>query len=206
MASNDVVAKSGSVAIAGDNSGDIINIQAGLGSRVIVQRLERRLPSYLGKIIAVFAEQELSEYAAGQVWELRPEIVQKLEFNGFSHHRIITEYTKYFAVLERSYKGVEQRNGDARVLVHRKAGVAYSEILDDACKAGSVPSENRESFARMHSAALISEIVKRLMKEYAESQSVSIEEECAHLAVSLIVADAICDCVVLERPKNATSA
>jgi hypothetical protein len=39
-----------------------------------------------------------------------------------------------------------------------------------------------------------------MMEDYKRSTNVKVEEEHAHLAVSLIVADAIIECEVLEKP------
>lgn len=209
MASNNVTAKGGSIGVGGDNNGDILNISAEKNAvvNVNVQRaVERRLPSLLGKLIVVFAEERLSDYADQRPQEVPPEVDEKLKFNDISDHRLVREYIKYVAVLEKAYKGAEQRNSDARVLVRRKAGVAYTDILDSHCTAESIPTEQRKAYARKHSASLVAQVIDALLKGYGASASGEIEEEIAHLAVSLVVAEAIFDCEVLERPTNAAAA
>ena len=44
------------------------------------------------------------------------------------------------------------------------------------------------------------------MHDYACSQAIMVEQEVAHLAVSLIVADAVVRCDVLERPERVVTA
>jgi hypothetical protein len=44
------------------------------------------------------------------------------------------------------------------------------------------------------------------MEDYKSSKSANVERETAHLAISLIVADAVIECEVLERPPYAPTA
>ena len=58
-----VVASTGSVAVAGDNLGSILNLNA--NSVTIVERqIARELPSYLSKVVARFSE-DVSGYNSG---------------------------------------------------------------------------------------------------------------------------------------------
>ena len=55
-------------------------------------------------------------------------------------------------------------------------------------------------FARAHAAMLVDAVTEQLLQDYASSKAIKVEQETAHLAVSLIVADAVIECEVLERP------
>jgi hypothetical protein len=197
-----VVASASSVAVAGDNLGSILNVNA--QSVTIVERqIARELPSYLSKVVARFSE-DLSEYNSGPKRSLPPEVSVKLAYNDFpSTHHIITDYSKYSNVLEATYRGVEQRNDDARRLVRRRAAVAYTEQLHKLCTAHSVKHAQAHDFARSHAVPLVMAVVAALLVDISARSATHVMQETAHLAVCLIVADAVIECDVLERPADA---
>ena len=199
-----VVASTGSVAVAGDNLGSILNVNA--QSVTIVERqIARELPSYLSTVVARFSE-DLSEYNSGPKRSLPPEVDVKLAYNDFpSAHHIITDYSKYLNVLEATYRGVEQRNDDARRLVRRRATVAYAEQLHNLCAAHSVKHAQAHDFARSHAVPLVMAVVAALLADFAAGSPAHVMQETAHLAVCLIVADAVIECEVLERPADAVA-
>ena len=200
-----VQATAGSVAIAGDNTGAIVNITATNLSIAVERQIARELPSYLSIVVARFSE-NLSEYNAGPKRSLPPEVNVKLAYNDFpSAHHIITDYSKYLNVLEATFRGVEQRNDDARRLVRRRAAVAYTEQLHNMCAAHSVKHAQAHDFARSHAVPLVMAVVAALLADFSAGSSAHVMHETAHLAVSLIVADAVIECEVLERPADAVA-
>lgn len=205
-----ISATDGSAAIGRDNNAPVVNVNAGDGSTVTVQieqRIARELPSFLGAVIVLFSQQSLSQYAVGDRRELPPEILVKVNYNNLPlDHRVLTDYRRHGLILERSYHGVEQQNSDARYLVRRKAGLAYQAQLAAACKSTSVLDAQKATFARNNAAVLIDAVINQLLHDYASSKTILVEEEIAHLAVSLIVADAVVECEVLERPQDALTA
>lgn len=199
-----VVASTGSVAVAGDNLGSILNVN--VQSVTIVERqIAQELPSYLSKVVARFSE-DLSEYNSGPKRTLPPEVSVKLAYNDFPPmHHIITDYSKYSNVLEATYRGVEQRNDDARRLVRRRAAVAYTEQLHKLCTAHSVNHAQAHEFARSHAVPLVMAVVTSLLADFSAGSAAFVMQETAHLAVCLIVADAVIECEVLERPVDAAA-
>jgi len=195
-------ASTGSVAVAGANYGSILNVNA--QSVTLVERqIARELPSYLSNVVARFSE-DLSEYNTGPQRSLPPEVSVKLAYYDFPPaHHIITDYSKYSNVLEATYRGVEQSNDDARRLVRRRAAVAYSDQLHKLCEANSVNSARAHEFARSHAVSLVMAVVGALLVDGSTGSAVHVMQETAHLAVSLIVADAVIECEVLERPVDA---
>jgi hypothetical protein len=101
--------------------------------------------------------------------------------------------------LEKAYSGVEQQNADVRRLVRRKANWEYVKIIEHALKSGT-PTPAKIDHVRMHASEIVEAVIDRLIEAYKASNDVKVYEESAHLAVSLIVADAIVACEVLERP------
>lgn len=197
-----VVASTGSVAVARDNLGSIFNVNAQTVT-FAERRIARELPSYLSNVVARFSE-DLSEYNTGPKRSLPPEVSVKLAYNDFpSAHHIITDYSKYSYVLEATYRGVEQRNDDARRLVRRRAAVAYSEQLIKLCEAHSVKHAQAHDFARSHAVSLVMAVVTALLVDLSTGSASQVMQETAHLAVCLIVADAVIECEVLERPIDA---
>lgn len=198
------VASAGSVAVAGDNLGSIVNVNA--QSLTIVERqIARELPSYLSRVVAQFSE-DLSEYDSGPKRSLPPEVSVKLAYNDFPpRHHIITDYSGYSNVLEATYRGVEQRNDDARRLVRRRAAVAYTEQLHKLCTDHCVNHLQAHEFARSHAVPLVRAVVDVLLAEFTAGSAVNVMQETAHLAICLIVADAVIECDVLERPDNAVA-
>jgi hypothetical protein len=197
-------ATSGSVAVGGDNLGSIFNVNA--QSVTIVERqIARELPSYLSSVVARFSE-DLSEYNTGPKRSLPPEVSVKLAYNDFpSAHHIITDYSKYSSLLEATYRGVEQRNDDARRLVRRRAAVAYSEQLTMLCEAHGIKHTQAHDFARSHAVPLVTTVVAALLGDISKGSASQVMQETAHLAVCLIVADAVIECEVLERPVDAAA-
>jgi hypothetical protein len=194
-------ASAGSISVSGDNLGSIVNISA--HSVILEPQIARELPSYLSKVVARFSE-DLSEYNAGPKRLLPPEVDVKLAYNDFppSHH-IITDYSKYSNVLEATYRGVEQRNDDARRLVRRRASVAYADELHKLCKAHSVEHVHAHDFARLNAVPLVMAVVAALISDFSTGSTTHVMQETAHLAICLIVADAVIECDVLESPANA---
>lgn len=199
------VASTGSVAVSGDNHGSIVNLNVTTQSLTIERQIARELPSYLSKVVARFSE-DLSEYNSGPMRSLPPEVDVKLAYNDFppSHH-IITDYAKYLCVLEATYRGIEQRNDDARRLVRRRAARAYGDQLHKLCAAHGIKHQQAHDFARQHAVYLVSAVVEVLMTDVAAGGTAQVMHETADLAVCLIVADAVIECEVLERPAHAAT-
>lgn len=200
----------GSTSIAGDNTGTVTNVHIEPGSQVelnlATQTTTSKLPSFLGKLIVYFAQQQINDYGATDARTLGPEIIEKFEFNNLptDDDRVI-EYTRYISILENSYKGIEQRNADVRFLVRRKAKHTYKMALSKFLEESNTPIADQSAFVRSNSSTLISNTVNTLLKDYKNSEEVNVEEELAHLAVSLIVIDATAACDLLERPNNAAT-
>lgn len=198
------VASAGSVAVTGDNHGSIVNVNA-QNVTILEQQIARELPSYLSKVVARFSE-DLSEYDSGPKRSLPPEVSVKLAYNDFPlAHHIITDYSKYASLLEATYRGVEQRNDDARRLVRRRAAVTYAEQLHKLCTAHSVNHAQARNFARSHAVSLVMAVVSALLADFSPESAPNVMQETAHLAVCLIVADAVIECEVLERPVDAAA-
>lgn len=197
-----VSADDGSSAVGRDLNAPLVNVKADRGSIVNVtveQQTARELSSFLGAVIVVFSRQSLSEYARGPRRALPAEVVVKLEHNKLSQrHRAIQEYNQYVLVLEKAYLGVEQTNADARYLVRRKAGIAYESEIREACK--NVPIQETTEYVKANADSIVQRVVDRLLDDYKKSGDVKVPQETAHLAISLIVADAVVECEVLERP------
>jgi hypothetical protein len=206
MSSMKVTASEGSVAVGGDNQGQIFNALATGGGTVnfnIQQQQSSALTSLLGKVIVHFSRKALAQYAQGPRREMPPEVNEKLEYNAFdSGSRIMRDYRHYGNLIDRSYLGVEQENPDAHRLVRRVAGLAYDLELEAACASAGVAAAGRSQFARKHSHNLVTAVIARLLQDYTSSGDDKVDQEYAHLAVCLVVADAIIECEVLERPLN----
>lgn len=198
-------ARSGSVAIAGDNTGTIQNVNATHLTIAVERQIARELPSYLSTVVARFSE-DVSEYDSGPKRSLPPEVDVKLAYNDFplSHH-IIADYSKYSNVLEATYRGVEQRNDDARRLVRRRAAVAYAKQLHDLCTTNGIKHSQAHAYARGHAVFLVMAVVASLLADFTAENVPHVMQETAHLAVCLIVADAVIECEVLERPTDAVT-
>ena len=196
-------ASTGSVAVAGDNCGSILNVNA---HNVIFERqIALDLPSYLSRVVSRFSE-DLEEYNSGLKRLLPPEVDIKLAYYDFPlAHHIITDYAKYINLLEATYSGVEQRNDDARRLVRRRAAVAYSAQLDKLCATHSVKHAQAHDLARDHAVPLVMAVVATLLADFSAGSTAHVIQEIAHLAVCLIVADAVIECEVLERPADAVA-
>jgi hypothetical protein len=113
---------------------------------------------------------------------------------------VIRDFVRYSHLLERSYLGVEQRNADARYLVRRKAGVAYEAEVELAGELEIIPPLSKLDYVRANASLIVANVIKRLIQDYKSSCEVRVEEEIVDLAITLIVADAIVECEVLERP------
>lgn len=202
-----VTADGGSVAVGGDNNGSIFNINATNLTLAVEQRVARQLPSYLSSVIAKFSEDWLS-YGDAPRRSLPPEIDEKLAYNDFpAAHPIITDYLKYISVLESTYRGIEQRNDDARRMVRRRAAAAYRGVLHELCNLNGVHHSQASDFARKNAVVLVQGVVNALMGDFQTTVLAgSVMQETADLAISLIVADAVIECEVLERPEDATAA
>ena len=201
------VASKGSVAVAGDNYGSIFNVNAPNATNltIVERQIARELPSHLSNVVARFAE-DLSEYNVGPQRSLPPEVSVKLAFNAFPPtHHIITDYSKYSNVLEAAYRGVEQRNDDARRLVRRRAAVAYAAELSKLCTVHNVYQVAAHDVARSHAVSLVMSVVASLLADFSAGSATHVMQETAHLAVCLIVADAVIECEVLERPIDAAT-
>lgn len=195
------MASTGSVAVAGDNFGPIFNVD----TLIVERQVARELPSYLSKVVARFSE-DLSEYDSGPKRSLPPEVHVKLAYNDFPPaHHIISDYTKYLNVLEATYRGVEQRNDDARRLVRHRAAVAYADQLHKLRTTHSVKQAQAHDFARLHAVTLVMAVVAALMADFSAGGAAHVMQETAHLAICLIVADAVIECEVLERPADAVA-
>lgn len=203
-------ASGGSTAVGGDNKGAVVNVNAAEGATVAVQvdsaNVTRRLPTHLAAVISQFAKSAADLLADALPFAVKPAIEAKLAFNNLPKtHRIIRDWTKHARTLHKSYQGVEQVNQAARYLVKRKAGVVYDEELHRICHEKGVSAEQQREYARQHAMTLVQAVTGRLMHEYSCSAEDGVEAELAHLAVSLVVADAVIECEVLERPENAAT-
>lgn len=200
--------KDGSTAVGGSNDGTIVNVNAGTGASVNVHveaEVARRLPSHLGQLIVLFAKEGSRHVSGGSGRrDLPPEIIEKITFNNLTaKNRIFQDWVRNSLVLERAYLGVEQQNQDARYLVRRKAAIVYEEEVFKAMQLAGIATEHVSQFVRNNSGMLVAAVIERLLTSYRCSASGIVEEEAAHLAVSLVVADAIVECEVLERPDDA---
>jgi hypothetical protein len=200
MSNHKTSASAGSTAVGGDVSGSITNIVTGDGATItFAPTTFTGLPSMLGAVINVFAQESLSNYGKGAKRELTDEVTHKIEHNYLTaEHRVIAEYLRFESVLHQAYLGAEQYNNDARFLVRRKAGVIYDEVLSAACD--TVKPEEKLKYVRQHADRLVKAVIARLLEDYKNSKDANVYEETSHLAISLIVADAIVECEVLERP------
>lgn len=209
MTSNSTSAKGGSTAVGRDNLGPVVNINAEDDAKVSVrieQTVARQLPSYLGAVIVRFSQESLAEYGLGERKPMLPEVVEKINFNCFpQNHRVLRDYQRHVLILEKCYQGVEQQNADVRYLVRRKAGVVYEQALLTACPAGALSPTEKLKYVRENAAHLVNTVVNQLLKSFESSVTVTVAEETAHLAISLIVADAVIECEVLERPQDAVA-
>ena len=210
MTKPDTTASSGSVAVAGDNQGSILNVNAADGGTVnvhIESQVARELPSFLSDVIVLFSHQSLSAYGLGPRRDLPPEALLKVKYNNLPlDHPVLVDYRRHGLILERCYQGVEQQNDDARYLVIRKAAFAYKNQLTVACTAASIPTEMHATYARANAASLIAAVIAELIEEYKSSKAIMVAQETAHLAISLVIADAIVECEVLERPSDVATA
>lgn len=210
MKQGETSAKQGSLAIGGNATGPVVNVNAPEALTVSVaieQQIENRLPSFLGKLILVFSEQSLSEYGKGLRRPLPAEVIDKINHNYFPpDHRVIRDFLRYSHLLERSYRGVEQRNADARYLVRRKAGVAYEAEVELAGGLELIPPLSKLDYVRANASLIVANVIKRLIQDYKSTCEVRVEEEIVDLAITLVVADAIVECEVLERPQVALTA
>jgi hypothetical protein len=199
-------ATGGSTSVGGDNLGTITNISMGEGSVLSVSHeaeVQRGLPSHLGAIIALFAQGGSLAAEATTRRQLPPEVADKLRHNNLpTRHPIIEGWIRHSLSLERTYLGVEQQNPDARYLVKQRAGMVYGEELLKAAESQGILHEELCGFARQNAVALVTAVTDRLFAEYCASQAQPVEMEVARLAVSLIVADAVLECEVLERPDH----
>ncbi len=204
-------ATGGSIAIGGSNEGMLVNVAAAENAQVAVTidtaALMRRLPSHLAAIISQFAKQSAALMTDASTQELKPSIQAKLNFNNLPEsYRLIRDWTRYSSILHSSYRGVEQINQAARLLVKRRAGVVYDEELNRISTEKGIAKQEHSAFARQHGALLVTAVINRLMQDYSCSIDADVETEAAHLAISLIVADAVIECEVLERPNHAVTA
>jgi len=206
MSQDKVTARQGSIAIGGDAAGPVLNVTASHALFLAVtveQRIEQQLPSFLGKVILIFSEQTRSAYGQGARREIPAEVLVKLKHNDFPpEHSVIRDYLRFSHLLETSYHGIEQRNSDARYLVRRKAGIAYEAEIRMISGANVDPIAKLE-YVRENATAIVRNVIQRLIQDYKSSSEVKVEQEIADLAISLIVADAIVECEVLNRPKDA---
>ncbi|MBB5498681.1 hypothetical protein [Paraburkholderia sp. MM5384-R2] len=209
MIGTKTVASDGSVSMGGDNRGSVVNISGSPGARVTVANASKKLPSYLAQVINVFAEFDLNEpaIASSQPSELLPPIEAKLIHNQVTDHSLVRDYRLFFHLLLRAYQGVEQQNSSARELVRRSAGRAYEAALTEACVANTVSVALRQEFACMNAHLLLDVTIARLTEGYKASINTDAQEiELVDLAISLVVFDAMTECLVLARPKNAVAA
>lgn len=202
-------AKDGSTSVGRDNRGNITNINTGDGSLVSLRyeaEVQRGLPSHLGALIALFSEKGGLSAEAAKRRQLPPEVVDKLRYNNLpDRHPIIEGWVRHSLTLERSYLGVEQQNPDARYLVKQRAGMVYAEELLKASESQGINQEGLCDFARKNAVKLVTAVTDRLFDEYCASRTEPVENEVARLAVSLVVADAVLECEVLEKPDHATA-
>ena len=190
-----------SVAIGGDNSGTVVNAP-GATFNVNFSAVSARLPSLLADLISVFAQQSLSQYDKGARRVIPPEAELKLKHNRIPvDGPVIGDYWRFSNLLEQCYHGVEQQNPDAHRLVRRRAGVVYHEILQAACDANNIPEDERSTFAVTHSSILIRRVISNLTVDYANAKVEKHQsQELVDLAVTLVVAEAIIECDVMETP------
>lgn len=202
-------ASNGGTAVGGNNSGTITNITVGDGSTVdlcLEAEVARKLPSHLGALIAQLAFKGGLTASSTQTRPLPPEVADKLSHNQLpSRHPIIRDWTRHSLALERAYHGVEQQNADARYLVRQRAGAVYEEELLKAAKDSNIPEAELSEFARQNAITLVQAVTDRLLIDYRTSKTGLVEDEFARLAVSLVVADAVVECEVLEKPGHATA-
>ncbi len=200
-------ANGGSAAVNGDNSGSITTITVGDGSNVdlhLEAEVARRLPSHLGALIAQIATESGLAAASTQIRQLPPEVTDKLLYNQLpTRHPIMRDWIRHSLALERAYHGVEQQNADARYLVRQRAGAVYEEELLRAAQVFKIEEIRLSDFARQNAVMLVSAVTNRLLEDYRASKAGLVEEEIARLAVSLVVADAVVECEVLEKPDHA---
>jgi hypothetical protein len=202
-------AKDGSTSVGGDNLGNITNINMGSGSLVSIRNdleVQRGLPSHLGALIALFADRGGFSAEAAQRRPLPPEMADKLSYNNLpDRHPIILSWVRHSLALERSYLGVEQQNPDARYLVKQRAGMVYGEELLKAAGSHGINLKGLTDYARENAASLVTAVTDRLFDEYCASRTEPVEVEVARLAVSLVVADAVLECEILEKPGHAAA-
>lgn len=200
-------ADGGGVAVAGNNNGSILNITATNLTLAVEQQVARQLPSYLSGVIAKFSE-DWSSYDDAPRRSLPPEIDEKLAYNDFPPtHPVITDYLKHIGALESTYRGIEQRNDDARRMVRRRAAGAYHNELCKLCELHGVRHTQARDFARKNAVVLVQAVVAALTADFqAGALASSVMQETADLAITLIVADAVIECEVLERPTDAATA
>jgi hypothetical protein len=207
MTESKTSAKDKSVAVGGDVNAPVINASVDHGLLLIMnadQQTARELPSYLGSVIAHFSRQSLSEYGRGGRRPLPAEVKDKVKYNDLPEtHRALSDYCSHSLVLERAYQGAGQQNADAHYLVRRWAGTVYDSQLEAACKQNSITTSQRLAFVRNNAASLVDSVIDRMLGDYKSSQCVKVEQERAYLAISLIVAEAVIQCEVLERPPDA---
>jgi hypothetical protein len=199
-----VSAEDGSTAIGGNVHAPVVNVNAAVGSTVNVsleQKIIQELPSFLGRVIVIFSRQSLAKYGRGRQRALSVEVSEKVAYNKLSDdHPVLIDYRRYSLVLEESYLGVEQQNADARYLVRRKAAIAYQLLVREGCKQNSIPSAHKIEYVKANADGIVENVITRLLEDYKASNDLKVEQETAHLAISLIVADAVVECEVLERP------
>lgn len=203
-----VSADHSSVALGRDNNGVLINAAPNALINVIVDhRVQQELPSHLSNVVVALSG-DLIGYGTEARRELLPEVAVKLTYNDFPvWHPIIKDFTMHSGSLEAAYRGVEQRNGDARRMVRRRAASVYQDALLDLCESKGVHHSQAHGLARKHAVLLVRTVIDSLKHEsVASSLASGVMKETADLAISLIVADAIVECEVLERPDDATAA
>lgn len=211
MIGKKISAEDGSVAVGGNNNGDIVNVKIESGGVLHLHSgvsAERSLATYLGEVIAVVAQQSLSEYGHSFQRDVSNEVQDKLDFNHITlEDRIVQSYRRYYFMLDRAYKGVEQTNNDARVLVRLRAGSIYDTELTKACKEAGVDGSGRIAFSRKNAHLLMNAVKAQLVRDFNSMRTTPIEPTWVDLAVSLLVADAVAECDVLERaPTHVASA
>lgn len=190
-------ADNGSVAVNGPNQGTIYNIQ-GLHLPAEKQQL---MSKYLGVMVAQISLHQLSEYECGPGEELGPEVADKLQHNYLSNNDpIVRLYSKYYRLLMKAYAGAEQVAADTRFLIKNRAGSIYSDELAKLCAERSIPGSARREFARDHAYLIIERVKQRMIDEHLPSNEVDRDIAVVDMAASLLVADAIAVCAVLDKP------
>ncbi len=201
--SDKITSRDRSVSVGGDANAPVTNIQIGQVSLAVQQQINRELPSHLGAVIAMFSSQELSAQTARR--PLPPEVSQKLIFNNLPEdHYLLDWYYRYSLELTRAYKGAEQVNPNARVAVRLRARSAYIDYAETA-RMRIDPPPSRSSYAAGNAASILVAVIEKMMEEYKSSSGAKVEQEMARLAISLVVADAVVECDVLEEPTNAAT-